>query len=467
VRDEQTMQKKDSAFIFSGATPVEVIKDLQSLVDFQEKGISAEKLKLMLEEKLLPHLMSYNHPGFLSMFNDFPEEGAMMGAKLALDYNQGVTDWYVSPGGAMLEELCIKALCSLFGLDSGSDGTFMYSGTYANQQALYLALHWKAEQEGFDFAQEGFKGFENPDKLVVLTSVDAHFSLKHAVRILGLGDKNLLTLEVDSNRRIDISQMKKTVEKIQENQDIFCVVATTGTTSTGSIDNVQDLFEICQKVGAWLHVDGAYGLAYSMVPEYNQRFSGIELADSVSWDPHKQFGTPIPNSILFVRRKEDFNRMSLRSDYIYREGESVPSPGLKSPPSTRPFSALPLVASIRFQGLSQIQEKLRSPLQAIASIHETLKNDKQIELFNEPETGILCFRIKSNLISENQMNQFLKTVYEEVISKGEHSISFTKLDEKAVLRLVAIKPTTAETLMKTIAYVKDTAIIVANRGVSS
>ena len=461
------MQSKDNTRIFSGASPSEVMEDLQPLVNFQEEGISVENLNQMLDERLLPHLMKYNHPGFLSMFNDIPEDGAMIGAKLALEYNQGVTDWYVSPGGAMLEELCVKALCSLFRLEAGSDGTFMYSGTYANQEALYLALHWKAEQEGFDFAKEGLKGFEHPEKLVVLTSFDAHFSLKHAVRMLGLGEKNLITLNVDSNRRIDILQLQKSVNQLQETHDIFCVVATTGTTSTGSIDNVLELSKLCQRIGAWLHVDGAYGLAYSLVPEYRDRFFGIEFADSVSWDPHKQFGIPIPNSILFVRRKEDFNRMSLRSDYIYREGESVPSPGLKSPPSTRPFSALSLVTSIKFQGISKIQERLRSPLQAIETIYNSLKSDLEIELCNEPETGILCFRILNKHISEDQMNDFLKEIYEEVITSGKHSISFTKLDDKVVLRLVAITPTSAETLMTTITYVKEKAELVASRGLQS
>ncbi|MHA1200316.1 MAG: pyridoxal phosphate-dependent decarboxylase family protein [Candidatus Heimdallarchaeaceae archaeon] len=459
------MQNKDSTRIFSGASPSKVREDLQPLVNFQEEGISQDKLKAMLKERLLPHLMQYNHPGFLSMFNDFPEEGAKFGAAIALDYNQGVTDWYVSPGGAMLEELCIEALCSLFQLDSDSDGTFMYSGTYANQQALYLALHWKAEQEGFNLAEEGLKGFENPERLIVLTSADAHFSLKHAVRMMGLGDKNLLTLEVDANRRIDIEKMQKRVDELQENHDIFCIVATTGTTSTGSIDDAQQISNLCQKIGAWLHVDGAYGLAYALVPEYRERFAGIESADSVSWDPHKQFGTPIPNSILFVRRKEDFNRMALRSDYIYREGEDVPSPGLKSPPSTRPFSALPLVTSIRYQGINKIHERLRSPIEAIQSIYNELTADEEVELCNEPETGILCFRIVNKQIISNQMNQFHRLIYDEVTSEGEHSISFTKLGDKAVLRLVAITPTTAGTLMKTITYVKEIAKSIARKGV--
>ena len=458
------MQNKENFQIFSGASPKEVKEDLLPLVDFQKKGLSIDRLIEMLEENLVPHLMKYDSPGFLSMFNDFPEEGSKIGSEFALEYNQGVTDWYVSPGGAILEELCINALCSLFELDKNSDGTFMYSGTYANQQALYLALHWKAEQEGFDYSELGLKGFNNPQRLAVLTSTDAHFSLKHAVRMLGLGDKNLLTLDVDEKRRIDILQMKKIIPKLQKKHDIFCITATAGTTSTGAIDDVLELTKICKEIGAWLHVDGAYGLAYSLVPEYKERFAGIKNADSVSWDPHKQFGIPIPNSILFVKRKEDFNRIALHGDYIYREGENVPSPGLKSPPSTRPFSALPLVTSIRYQGISRIQERLKSPIQAVESVYKSLMTDSEIELCNEPETGILCFRVKHNQVTENKMNIFLKSVYDEVTSEGKHSISYTKIGEKVVLRLVAIKPTTAETLMKTIDYVKEKAKSIASGG---
>ncbi len=461
------MVEEDKVLIYSGASLMQVKEDLKSLVDFQKEGKSIENLKLMIEEKLLPHLMNYNNPGFLSMFNDFPEKGAKFGAEIALEYNQGVTDWHVSPGGAMLEELCIKALCTLFGLDSNSDGTFMYSGTYANQEALYLALHWKAEQEGFDLAKEGLQGFDNLEKLTVLSSVDAHFSLKHAVRMLGLGERILLTLEVDDNRRIDVNQMRKTIDALQDEHDIFCVVVTTGTTSTGSIDPVCPIYNISRSIKAWMHVDGAYGLAYSLIPEYKENFSGIELADSVSWDPHKQFGAPIPNSVLFVRRKEDFNRMALRSDYLYREGEITPSPGLKSPPSTRPFSALSIVTSIQYQGISKIVERLSSPLLAVRTLYEKLSTDSEVELCHKPDTGILCFRIKSKFISADQMNQFQKQIYKRTNLEGKHSISFTKLGEKVVLRIVAISPTTAETLMKTISYVKDIAKSIGNRGESS
>ena len=127
----------------------------------------------------------------------------------ALAYNQGVTNWQVSPGAVMLEEMCCQTLCRLFDLPQSADATFMYSGTYANQQAIYLALHQKAEQNGFDFAEKGLPGFENPDQLVLVASEEAHFSLRQTLRMMGLGEKSLIGVKADENRRMDVDDLKK------------------------------------------------------------------------------------------------------------------------------------------------------------------------------------------------------------------------------------------------------------------
>ena len=453
------MRKHSKLPIYSGASPEKVAADLEPLIDFQEEGISIKTLSHLIEERLLPHLMRYDRPEFQSMFNYFPEEGAEFGARIALLYNQGVTNWQVSPGGAMLEELCGEALCRLFGLFPGSDATFMYSGTYANQEALYLALHWKAEKEGFDFTRKGLKGFPDPTRLAIIASRDAHFSLKHAVRILGLGEESLVPLEVDRNRRIDVSLMEQALSQIRKKRDVFCAVATAGTTSTGSVDPIPPLAETCRKLGAWLHVDGAYGLAYSLVPQWKPLFAGLELADSASWDPHKQFGVPIPNSLLFVRRRDDFKRMTLYGDYFNPESQGEPNPGLKSPPSTRPFSALPLVTSLRYQGLKKVVERLRSPLETIKALAEKLKEEEDIELCHQPDTGILCFRIIPQGIPEDKLSHLQKNIYEKIMAEGKRTISVTKLDDKTVLRLVAVSSSvTLNSLLETISCVRRLAV---------
>lgn len=450
------MQEQTSP-LTSGATPAQVAQALAPLVQFSEDGLAWPALETMLQERLFPHLMHYGHPGFQSMFNAFPEEGARRGAELALAYNQGVTNWQVSPGGAMLEELCCQALCRLFALAPTADATFMYSGTYANQQALYLALHWYAEQQGVDLAQHGLAAFANQRRLAVLVSRDAHFSLKHAVRMLGLGEQSLHLLPVDANRRVDVAAAQALVETLQPDHDIFCVVATTGTTSTGSIDPVAPLAKLAQSLGAWLHVDGAYGYAYKLVPAWAPLFAGDTEADSISWDPHKQMGIPIPNSLLFLQRGADFGRMTLHSGYFNRAEDVEPNPGFKSPPTTRPFSALPLVTSMRMLGLAKLRQQLESPLVAIRELAAYLDAQPDTVLWHQPDTGILCFRVTPTAVSPTHHAALQRWLYDETMRSGQRSVSVTTLDGELVLRLVVVVPTHVDHLIETVSSLQQLA----------
>lgn len=445
--------------IYSGATPAQVAADLAHLLDFQADGVPLTELERMISEHLLPHLMRYDQPGFQSMFNAFPSAEAVLGGQIALAYNQGVTNWQVSPGGAMLEERCGQALCRLFGLGADADATFMYSGTYGNQQALYMALHRYAEHQGFDLAQKGIAGFSEPKRLAILVSADAHFSLKQAVRMMGLGEECLIQLQLDEQWRVDVDRLRAMITQIRPFRDMVCMVATAGTTSTGAVDPIAEMANLCAEIGAWLHVDGAYGYAYKLVPEWSERFVGDKQADSISWDPHKQLGAPIPNSILFVKQRADFARMTLHSHYFNqaenknknKNKNKKPNPGLKSPPTTRPMSALPLVTILRGQGLSQVIEGLRAPLVAIRTLADYLLTLPDVELCHQPDTGILCFRMIPTGKSEAELDHLQKQLFEHIMSLGERSISITNLGGKSVLRLVTVSPhTTFDDLRETI-----------------
>jgi L-2,4-diaminobutyrate decarboxylase len=424
--------------LYSGDSPEAVRQDLLPLVDFRGSGRPLAEVEQLIEAKLLPHLMQYDQAGFQSMYNSIPEEGAALGARVALAHNQGVTNWQVSPGGATLEELCCESLCRLFQLSEQAGATFMYSGTYANQQALYLALHKRAEFEGFNFGEEGISGFRDPSRLAILTSKDAHFSIDQSVRMMGLGEQSLIHLDVDGNRQIDAGKLQRTLTELKSAKDVFCIVATAGTTSTGSIDPIGTLSEVAQQCGAWLHVDGAYGLSFSLLPECRPRFQGISDADSVTWDPHKQLGVPIPNSLLFLNNKQDFARMTLHSHYFNRESSDAPNPGLRSPPSTRPMSALPLVTSLLHQGMDSVMEKLRIPLGSIRQLAEHLGTQDDFETWHAPETGILCFQYQPDHIADCDRNDLQTHIYESILGAGRRSISITQLDGAVMLRILVM-----------------------------
>ena len=437
--------------LYSGAKPSQVAQDLSLLVDFQNDGLPLPELERLLTTNLLPHLMRYDQPSFQSMFNAFPTAEAQLGARIALEYNQGVTNWQVSPGGAVLEEICCQALCRLFGLAETAEATFMLSGTYANQQALYLALHRTAERQGFNLAQKGIAGFADPSQLAVLISQDAHFSLKQAVRMLGLGEESLLLLPLDERRRVDVVAMQEIVRELTGRRQIICMVATAGTTSTGAVDPIEPMADLCAEIGAWLHLDGAYGYAYKLVPEWGHLFSGDSRADSITWDPHKQLGVPIPNSLLFLQDGREFGRMTLHSGYFNRAGDMEPNPGLKSPPTTRPLAVLPLVTLLRGKGLAQLISDLRAPLTAIHQLADFLQTQPGIELCHQPDTGILCFRFRPPGGSDEALDRVQRHLYERLMATGERTISTTTLNGRTVLRLVTVSPhTTLADLQATI-----------------
>jgi len=426
--------------LFSGASPEKVRQDLLPLVDFQHAGLPLDQINRLIEDRLLPHLMRYDHPGFQSMYNSIPEAGAALGAQIALAHNQGVTNWQVSPGGAMLEELCCESLCRLFRLSDQADATFMYSGTYANQEAIYLAIHKKAEQQGFDFGKEGMSGFRDPSRLVVITSSDTHFSVKQSIRMLGLGERNLITVDVDANRQIDLRQLTKILGELKGAKDVCCLVATAGTTSTGTIDPIKPVIEAARQSDAWLHLDGAYGFSFSLLPECRPLFDGVEQVDSISWDPHKQLGIPIPNSVLFVNNKQDFARIALHSHYFNREASNEPNPGIKSPPSTRPMSALPLLTSLLHQGMDEVLQKLRRPLQQVKKLAEFLHEQADFRCWHEPQTGVLCFQHQPQHVAPQQWNACQTFIYDSILAEGKRSISITQLGDSVVLRILVMSP---------------------------
>jgi L-2,4-diaminobutyrate decarboxylase len=254
---------------------------------------------------------------------------------------------------------------------------------------------------------------------------------------------------------MDVRHLDETLERLSATKEVFCIVATAGTTSTGSLDPILPVVQWAEQLDAWSHVDGAYGLIYSLLPERKPLYAGMELADSVCWDPHKQFRVLIPSSLLFVRRWQDFGRFTLHSDYFNRERDAEPNPGLKSMPSTRPFSALNLTTSIRHQGLRGVRQNLRAPLEALASLAAYLETQDDLELCHQPDTGILCFRVTPRGFPAERLNQLQEYVYDRIMTGGERTVSMTKLDGNVVLRLVVISPLIAvEDLLETMSAVR-------------
>ena len=153
--------------------------------------------------------------------------------------------------------------------------------------------------------------------------------------------------------------------------------------------------------------------------------------------------------------KEDLYRTVLYGDYFNRPEDPYPNPGLKSPPTTRPLSALPLVASLRFLGLAKVIDRLRNTLVATRTVAKFIEQQPDIELLHEPDTAILCFRIQPEGFPEDKLNHLQHYLYEQVFKRAERTVSISMLDGKTVLRFLAISPEVkGEDIIETIRYIQ-------------
>ena len=182
-------------------------------------------------------------------------------------------------------------------------------------------------------------------------------------------------------------------------------------------------------------------VAKALKPLLDFQNPGMSLDDLANLiDQYKQFGVPIPSSLLFLKDGNNFRRMAIYSDYFNREDEQEPNPGLKSPPSTRPLSALPVVTAIRHQGLTGLKKRLRKPLETVSACVKYIRTQQDLELMLTPDLGIFCVRLVPPGLPEAKLNALQKYLYERVIIERERSVSMTHVNGKAALRFLILTP---------------------------
>ncbi len=150
--------------------------------------------------------------------------------------------------------------------------------------------------------------------------------------------------------------------------------------------------------------------------------------------------------------------MAIFSSYWNLPDTVEPNPGIKSIPSTRPLTALPIVTSIRHLGLQGVIERLRAPLEVIRDIHRYLEAEPDMECLHVPDTGILCFRVRPEGVPEDQLDLLQHHIYDAILRDGRRSISISDMDGASILRLVVLSPTvTVESVRETITEVRNIA----------
>jgi aromatic-L-amino-acid decarboxylase len=267
--------------------------------------------------------------------------------------------------------------------------------------------------------------------LVLYTSDQSHMSIEKGAIAVGVGQKNIRKVPSDAEFRMRADALARMVEEDKRSgKRPFCVVATVGTTSSTSIDPVQQIADVAEQHGMWLHVDAAYAGAAAILPEQRHILDGVERAHSLVFNAHKWLLTPIDLSAFYTRRPDILRRaFSLTPDYLKTQDDprahNLMDYGV---PLGHRFRALKLWFVMRYFGRERVEAMLRSHIQWAKDFAALVDAHPKFERAAATPLSVVCFRFKGS-DDEN------RAIIEKVNASGRVFIASTVLNGKLTLRL--------------------------------
>ena len=248
------------------------------------------------------HAVHVVHPRYFGLYNPSVREASVLGDALAALYNPQLAVWAHAPGAAELEQHALRRLASALGRD-GDAAHFTSGGSEANLTAVLCALAHLAP--GWEAG--GVRALRA--RPAIYASREAHHSLMKVARMTGLGGEALREVPVDARLALCVPALEARLAGDRAaGFSPMAVVGTAGTTSAGVVDPLPALAELSARQGVWFHVDAAYGGAAALVPRLRGTLTGIERADSVTFDAHKGLSVPMGAGMFFCRHPEALRR---------------------------------------------------------------------------------------------------------------------------------------------------------------
>jgi Glutamate decarboxylase and related PLP-dependent proteins len=311
-------------------------------------------------------------------------------------------------------------------------------GSSANLMGLAMAREAKAPSNEKGMVAGG----------VVYACQEVHMSIPKSVALLGIGRDNLRLIPSDAAFRMNTAELEKTITRdLAEGKMPVAIVASAGTVNTGAIDPLGQIAEIAHRHGAWFHIDGAYGALAAMADR--TKFTGMELADSISLDPHKWLYQPLDCGCLLYRSSEAAQKAFAHSGEYARALSADPIEGFaffeESLELSRRFRALKLWVSLRYHGLEAFRESIRKDLAQASRLAESVRNEPKLELIAHGELSAVCFRHRgTDGLSEEDLTAFNMSVLERVTQRGRVYLSNASLRGKFCLRACIVNHRTTD-----------------------
>ena len=386
------------------------------------------------QEKIVPGITHWNHPGFMAYFANTASAPGILGEMFIAALNANGFLWVTSPAVTELEQVTVDWLRQMMGLETGWFGIINDTASMSTFLALAAAREAKPE---LDVRNRGLAGRTDVPAMRVYTSEQAHSSIDKAVIALGLGLENVDHVACDETYRMKPEALRRAIQADRDRGFLpIAVVATVGTTSSTSIDPVRSIAGICQETGAWLHVDAAYGGVAAIVPEMRNVLDGVELADSLVVNPHKWLFTPVDCSVFYTRKPDLLKRaFSLVPEYLTTAGNDALNFMDYGIQLGRRFRALKLWMVIRAFGESGLASRIRHHCDLARELAADVALAPGWTVAAPVPFSVVCMRYTPEGYRNADADALNEAIMRAVNATGRVFLSHTKLDGRYVIRV--------------------------------
>lgn len=275
----------------------------------------------------------------------------------------------------------------------------------------------------------------------IAMSEDAHYSLYRAAGILGIGDRQIVRLPINEKRQIRIDMVEPTLDKAkQEGLDVFCLVASAGSTSVGAFDPLEKIAAIAKKKNIWLHVDGAHGASLLVSDTLRHKLRGIENADSLTWDAHKMMFVPPACTLLFYKDKhKSYGAFRQQASYVFEKEPDIYSQ-YQSAEQNFECTKRPMIMALwvlwALHGRAFFAEKIESLIHLTRRAYDIVDNQPDFVPVHYPEANIFCFRYLPAGLQTDEVSDFQVAIRNRLREEGRFFISKIDIDGVGALRVV-------------------------------
>ncbi len=437
------------------------------------KGRSAAELVAIIRERVLGRVLNVSHPGYVGHMDTLPSAIGAFSDILISALNNNMLCWEMSPVFTEMEARLLAWMTRSIGWAQGGDasgdgslvktqptGFLVSGGSLANLSAVLAARNVLC---GPEFRERGLSAAPGPP--VIFASEEVHYSIDKIVNILGLGARGLVRIPTDEHLRMRPDALEEAIQQAQRNgQWPFCVVGIAGTTVSGVIDPLGAIGEIARRHGLWYHVDAAYGGSLLVCSGEHCRqtralLNGIEMADSVTFNPQKWLFVPKVCAGIFFR---DSRRVAdaVRQSFPYANSGSanVDDPrrnvGEYTIQGTRRVDILKLWLTLEHFGLDFLSELMQDSLERAHRLARRIEREPCCQLLSQPQLNIVCFRYVPEGWDTGKRGQQLddlnQRIHTALSEEGPGWVSIPRHRGTRWLRFVILHPLAREELLDAI-----------------